>query len=65
LEVFVVKLARRKRKEGLAVRRHDRERDESSMSPEIRRLAIGWGGPNELSPRVRIEDHETRVEKAA
>jgi len=65
LEVFVVKLARRKRKQGLAGSRHDRERDGSSMSPEIRRLAISWGGPNELAPRLRIEDHVTRVENAA
>jgi hypothetical protein len=35
---------------------HAQDRGKDSMSPQIRRLAIGWGGVPEVVPRSRIEE---------
>jgi hypothetical protein len=47
---------------GHAGNAHDRERDGDSMSPEIRRLAICWGGAHEIASPRRIEERELEAD---
>ena len=47
-----------RRMAGHAGNPQNRERDDESMSPEIRRLAIAWGGAHEVASPLRIEERE-------